>query len=64
MNNKIMLRGAMSGMALAAAAAAMMSPGPSESYRPLHHSVRYKPRRAKKQADRSKKQFLLKGVRP
>lgn len=64
MNNKIMLRGAMSGMALAAAAAAMLSPGPSEPYRPLHHSVRYKPRRVKKQADRSKKQFLLKGVRP
>jgi len=51
-------------MAMAAAAAALLSPGPSEPYRPLHPMFRQKKLRARKQADRSKKQYLLKGIRP
>jgi hypothetical protein len=49
-----------SGMALAAAAALLA--GPSIMYPPEPRPAKRKRRRV--QADRSKKQYLLKGVRP
>jgi hypothetical protein len=53
----------MSGAVLAAAALSMM-PGPSEPYRPLNPMFKQKRKRFRKPADRSKKQYLLKGIRP
>jgi hypothetical protein len=53
----------MSGMAMAAAAAAFMPLEPTLENRPSYpHKA--KRRRYRKPADRSKKQCLLKGIRP
>jgi hypothetical protein len=54
--------GLMSGMAAAVVAAAFLHPAPPASPRPGFSKV--KRRRYGKQADRSRKEYLLKGIRP
>lgn len=52
------------GMAAAIAAAGMLSLAPGEPTATPHYAHRDKPRKRNRKQDRSKKQYLLKGVRP
>ena len=57
--------GAGRGMMTAATAAALLAGmGISEPVRSAGVKTRQRPKRARKQADRSRKEFLLKGIRP
>jgi hypothetical protein len=50
------------GLAAAAAAAGLLAPG--EPIANPHYAHRTKPPKVRRKPDRSKKQFLLKGIRP
>jgi len=56
--------GSMMGLAAAAAAAGLLTLSPGEPIANPHYAHRVKPRKQRHKPDRSKKQFLLKGIRP